>query len=88
VQGTFGQRPKEPGQRAAWDAGVRAAARYRFAYEIKSETDPLGRPPEQSDQRQQWQRALNATERSLRTLGRDPQPRLETSHDINLEPDR
>ncbi len=72
VKSTFGDRPDRPGQREAWENGVRHAARYRAQYDITDLADALGPRPEQRDaQQRDWERACEAIGRAERRLGRE-----------------
>ncbi|MFI5004535.1 MAG: AAA family ATPase [Solirubrobacterales bacterium] len=81
VKATFGERPDRPGQREAWERGVRHAARYRAQYDIIDPADALGpRPEQRGGQQREWERAHGALERTERRPGRE----VSTAHDIDL----
>ena len=68
---TLGERPAEPGRRAAWDAIVNRALRHRTEQGISHKTPSLlGPEPPSSevDERVVWIAARRAVERDLRRL--------------------
>jgi hypothetical protein len=68
---TLGERPADHECRAAWDAVVGRALRYRTDHGIREDApDLLGPPPTSSDviQRAEWIAAQRATQRDLRLL--------------------
>ena len=81
VQNTFGPRPLDLAGQAVWDTGVRAAARYRLEHQIACVGDALGAPPKDRSQSQEWQRAREVMQLSLRTLGRESPPLLSVELD-------
>jgi conjugative relaxase-like TrwC/TraI family protein len=75
VKATFGDLPDRPGQREAWENGVRHAARYRAQYEITDPADALGpRPEQRGGQQRDWERAREALDRAEHRLGREATP--------------
>jgi hypothetical protein len=67
----FGQRPVDPGRRAAWDQGVRAVAGYRFTYGVATgEPSLLGSRPPAAEARAAWEEAARTANDSLRRLNR------------------
>jgi predicted nucleic acid-binding Zn-ribbon protein len=75
VKATFGEQPKRPAQREAWENGVRHAARYRAQYDITNPTDTLGpRPEQRGTQQRDWERAHEGIGRAERRLGREVSP--------------
>ena len=71
VRDTFGERPDEQRAGEAWESGVRRVVLYRTEYEITDSSDAIGPRPERGEQRQDWERARKAIERTQRRLGRD-----------------
>jgi hypothetical protein len=84
VRESFGERPSEPGSRAAWEQGVREVVRYRLQYELGDSQDPLGVRPDEREQRLDWQRAQQALERGQRALGRELTPERDPGREIGL----
>ena len=71
VTNTLGERPADPGRRAAWDVAVDRALQYRTEHDIPDgATDLLGPPPPNSDviERVSWIAAKHAIQRDVRLL--------------------
>jgi chromosome segregation ATPase len=84
VLDTFGERPDEQHARTAWESGVREAAGYRVQYDITDSSYPLGPRPESREQQRDWERAIKATERSERQLGRGTATERDLGHGIEM----
>jgi len=71
VRETFGERPDQVRAGEVWEDAVRLTARYRLDHAITDASDALGPPPEEREERREWDRAQREIERSGRRLGRD-----------------
>ena len=71
MRDTFGERPDEQRAGEVWESGVRRVALYRAEYGISDSSDALGPRPERGEQREDWNRARKAIERTGRRLGSD-----------------
>jgi hypothetical protein len=71
VRETFGERPEQVRAAEVRAAAVRLTARYRLDHAITDASDALGPPPEEREERREWDRAQREIERSGRRLGRD-----------------
>lgn len=70
----FGDRPPQPAKAAAYDHGVREAARYRVAFGVREGESRLGATPMRQAARAAFQRAEAAVQATKRELGQSPTP--------------
>ena len=68
----LGERPDSDRERGTWDQAARALANFRLDHDISDDHVPFGpAPPEDSEQRLQWDQATAALSRAQRQLGRE-----------------
>jgi len=66
----LGERPDRTTDAESWDRAARILARYRIEYETPEHGDPLGTRPADPQQRDDYERALRASDQLAQELGR------------------